>query len=105
MSTYDEIQAQIHRLQQEAMNLLEKEKSEVIKSLKAEIAKHHLTAKDLGLDSTKRGRKPGIKRANGIPNEAKYRGPNGETWTGFGRQPQWLHDALAKGKKKEDFAI
>jgi DNA-binding protein H-NS len=105
MSTYAEIQAQIQRLQQEAEDIRIKELSDVISNLKAQIAKFNLTAKDLGLDSAKRGRKPGAKRANGVPNEAKFKGPNGETWSGFGRQPQWLHDALAQGKKKEDFAI
>jgi DNA-binding protein H-NS len=105
MPTYDEIQAQIQRLQEEANHILLKEKAEVIQHLKAEIAKHNLSAKDLGLDNVKRGRKPGVKRTIGSPNEAKYRGPNGETWTGFGRQPHWMHEALASGKKKEDFAI
>lgn len=105
MATYAEIQAQIQRLQQEAEDMRLKELSDVILNLKAQIAKYNLTAKDLGLDSSKRSRKTGAKRSNGAPNEARYRGPNGETWSGFGRQPQWLHDALAQGKKKEDFAI
>jgi len=105
MSTYDEIQAQIQRLQEQAENIRIKELSDVISNLKAQIAKYNLTAKDLGLDTSKRGRKPGTKRSNGAPNEAKFRGPDGQTWSGFGRQPQWLHDAVAQGKKKEDFAI
>ena len=30
---------------------------------------------------------------------AKYRGPNGETWTGRGRQPKWV------GDNREDYLI
>ncbi|MBP0496472.1 H-NS family nucleoid-associated regulatory protein [Pararoseomonas indoligenes] len=36
---------------------------------------------------------------------AKYRGPEGETWTGRGRMPRWLTDAMHHGKTKEDFAV
>lgn len=36
----------------------------------------------------------------------KYRGPNGETWSGGrGRRPDWLIKALADGAKLENFAI
>lgn len=39
----------------------------------------------------------------------KYRDPHNpeNTWSGLGRQPQWLKDALADGsaKSKEDFLI
>jgi len=35
----------------------------------------------------------------------KYRGPNGDTWTGRGKRPRWLTGALAEGKKLEDFLI
>lgn len=31
--------------------------------------------------------------------EAKFRGPNGETWTGRGRQPRWI------GEDREKFRI
>jgi DNA-binding protein H-NS len=35
----------------------------------------------------------------------KYRGPNGETWTGRGMNPRWLTSALNEGKQLEDFLI
>lgn len=37
----------------------------------------------------------------------KYRNPSNEeeTWTGRGRKPTWLVNALAEGKELEDFAI
>jgi len=36
---------------------------------------------------------------------AKYRGPNGEEWSGRGPSPRWMKPYLAKGKTKEDFLI
>ena len=37
----------------------------------------------------------------------KYRHPENpeQTWTGRGRQPDWMKDALEKGQAKEDFLI
>ncbi|MGA7327060.1 MAG: H-NS histone family protein, partial [Rhodomicrobium sp.] len=39
------------------------------------------------------------------PQPAKYRGPNGEEWSGRGPSPRWMKPLLAKGKTKEDFLI
>ena len=51
----------------------------------------------------KRARKPrddiGVKRA------AKYRGPNGEEWSGRGRTPKWLAVLEAEGRGREEFLI
>jgi DNA-binding protein H-NS len=35
----------------------------------------------------------------------KYRSPNGETWSGRGRLPKWLHVAEAEGRNREEFKI
>ncbi len=51
----------------------------------------------------KRARKPrddiGAKRA------AKYRGPNGEEWSGRGRMPRWLAALEAEGQGREEFLV
>jgi DNA-binding protein H-NS len=36
---------------------------------------------------------------------ARYRGPNGEEWSGRGPAPRWMKPFLAKGKTKADFLI
>jgi DNA-binding protein H-NS len=38
---------------------------------------------------------------------AAYRNPcnSAETWTGRGRQPKWLREALARGMRLEDLTI
>lgn len=35
----------------------------------------------------------------------KYRSPEGQTWTGRGRTPAWLNEAIAAGASKESFAV
>ena len=36
---------------------------------------------------------------------AKYRGPNGETWSGRGLMPRWLSALVAQGQAKDSFLI
>src|SRR4051794_4349944 len=36
---------------------------------------------------------------------AKFRGPNGEEWSGRGRMPNWLVALEAEGRKREEFLI
>ncbi|MBP0444346.1 H-NS histone family protein [Roseomonas sp. SSH11] len=36
---------------------------------------------------------------------ARYRGPNGETWSGRGRMPKWLSAMEAEGRKREEFRL
>ncbi|MBF9028974.1 H-NS histone family protein [Rhodobacterales bacterium HKCCE3408] len=45
--------------------------------------------------------------ASGPKSAPKYANPSDpkQTWTGRGRQPGWVKDALAKGKKLEDMSI
>jgi DNA-binding protein H-NS len=39
------------------------------------------------------------------PQPPKYKGPNGELWSGKGPAPKWMKPLLAKGKTKADFLI
>lgn len=50
---------------------------------------------------------PRTKMRSGRKVEAKYQNPNdtSQTWTGRGRQPRWLTEAMANGKKPDDFLI
>jgi len=102
MATYAEIQSQILRLQQEAETLRKNEIAAVIADIKDKIQQFGLSARDLGLDGApKRGRKA---RTRDGGSAVRFVGPEGQTWSGYGRQPQWLRDGLAAGKTKSDFA-
>lgn len=39
------------------------------------------------------------------PVAIRYRSSDGQTWTGRGRTPTWLSDAIANGASKDDFAV
>lgn len=41
----------------------------------------------------------------GKPVAVKFRGPDDATWSGRGRMPKWLTEAIERGKSKEDFAV
>jgi DNA-binding protein H-NS len=42
-----------------------------------------------------------------VGQKAKYRNPDypDQTWSGTGRKPTWLVEALSSGKTLEDFAV
>jgi len=47
------------------------------------------------------------KGGSGTKVEAQYQNPSdsSQTWTGRGRQPKWIAEGIAGGKKLEDFKI
>jgi DNA-binding protein H-NS len=101
-ATYLELKAKAEKLLAEAEELRIVEINEVVADIKEKIEAYGLTAQDLGFGgSTRKTRAPAAKKT-----AVRYRGPNGETWSGGrGRKPRWVTEALAKGKKLEDFEI
>lgn len=93
MATYKEIQAQIAELQAQAEKARKEELDSAITQIKALMAQHGITIKDLqGVN--KKDRKTSTVKV-------KYRDPvSGNEWTGRGRSPTWLKD-----KNKDDFAV
>jgi DNA-binding protein H-NS len=65
-----------------------------------------VSVEDLLADSKKKA-KGGASETKGEKVRPQYRNPNDseQTWTGRGRQPKWVVEALAQGKKMEDFRI
>lgn len=105
MATYLELRARGEKLLAEAEELRVKELNDVIEDIKEKIKAHGLSAQDLGFSGGGATRR---KRSGGAAAKAavKYRGPNGETWSGGrGRKPRWVAEALAAGKKIEQFAV
>ena len=108
MATYLELKEQAEKLLAQAEELRVKERSEAIADIKQKIQAYGLSAQDLGLTTgggatRGRARKAAKPAAGG---SAKYRGPNGETYAGGrGQKPKWLKEALAQGKRLEDFEV
>jgi DNA-binding protein H-NS len=105
MSTYSDVKAQIAKLEKQAADLFKKEVASVITKIRTLIKEYGLTAADLGLTGkairvtkTKTSAKPA-----GVP---KYRDPvSGKTWTGHGKAPAFITEAVKKGKSRDDFLI
>ncbi|AOY95299.1 endonuclease [Cupriavidus sp. USMAA2-4] len=100
MATYQEIVQQINALQKQAEEIKAREQAAVIADIRQKIEQYGLTADDLGF-----GAKPvaGKKASRKVP--VRYRDNAGNTWTGRGKRPGWLTQALAAGKQVEDFLI
>lgn len=110
--TYDQIQRQIAQLQAEAEKLRRQEMSEVIARIRTAIDHYGITAADLGLVGEAKAKRavPRKRKASGKPAlkgaaTVMYRDEAGNSWVGRGRRPQWLRDALAAGRKLEDFKV
>lgn len=107
MATYLELKAQAEKLLAEAEQMRQQETQQAIDDIKAKMKAFGLTPADLGFAGGAGTRAPRAKKAGGAAKPAgvvKYRGPNGETWSGGrGRKPQWVVQLLAAGKNIEDF--
>ena len=112
-----DIQMQIEKLQKQASEIKDREFDKTVQDIREKMKAFGITVKDLqAAPAGRKGRgkaavaaKPkasGAKsKAAGAVVAAKYRGPNGETWSGRGLTPRWLSALLAQGKTKQDFAI
>ncbi|RYF13918.1 MAG: H-NS histone family protein [Comamonadaceae bacterium] len=104
VATYLELKEQAEKLLAEAERMREQEIADAIDDIKRKIELYGLTAADLGFARNGPGNSGRGKAAAKSP--AKYRGPNGETWSGGrGRKPQWVVEALKEGRNLEDFAV
>jgi len=121
MTNLIDIQGQIEKLQKQAAEIKSKEFSATVRDIQAKMQAFGITMKDLqsgkgakgSKGAAKAGRAAKVKaikvpkagRKVGQPVAAKYRGPNGETWSGRGLTPKWLTSLIAQGQAKESFAV
>lgn len=106
-SSYSEIQKKIAALQKEADAVLAKEVVGVVERIRVAIAHYGLTPEQL-FGKTTTARK--TERVAKVLTQKKqgritYSDGLGNTWGGWGKRPTWLRDALAAGRKLEDFQV
>ena len=115
MSKLIDLQSQIANLQKQAEEIRAKEFEATIIEIRQKMAAFGITIKDLqtAKGKSKPGRKakaaaadkPAKTRKASVAVAAKYRGPNGETWSGRGLTPKWLASLVAQGNTKEQYLI
>ena len=78
-----------------------RERKEALEAAERAAAEYGFELSELSDESGRR------KSAKGPKAKAKYRNPQDltQTWTGRGRKPQWIHDALAAGTDISDLEI
>ncbi len=118
MNDLIDIQTQIQKLQMQANEIKAKEFDSTVRDILAKMQAFGSTVKDLQSVKPSKAGKAG-RRMGGVasakapktskpaknPVAAKYRGPNGETWSGRGLTPRWLSTLIAQGQSRESFAI
>lgn len=123
MSNLIDIQSQIEKLQKQASEIKAKEFHSTVQDILSKMQAFGITVKDLqGARLGKAGKagkagrgRPATKgttakvakpaKKAGVPVAAKYRGPNGETWSGRGLTPKWLATLVAAGQSRDTFLI
>ena len=119
MNNLVDIQIQIQKLQKQASEIRDREFDKTVQEILSKMQAFGITVKDLQTAASAGGKKGrgkaaasaqskavvAKKKKSGAVVAAKYRGPNGEAWSGRGLTPRWLASLLAQGKTKEDFAI
>jgi DNA-binding protein H-NS len=119
MSNLVDLQSQIEKLQKQADHIKAKEFQSTVREIKEKMRAFGITVKDLAsaktpaadkssapTDGRKKRSPNGTRKAKPASTVApKYRGPDGQTWTGRGLTPRWLNALAANGQPKEQFLI
>ena len=102
MNDLIEIQNQIEKLQKQASEIRAQEFDKTVQDILVKMTAYGITLKDLDVvkGRVRKAAPTGSKSA-----AAKFKGPNGETWSGRGLTPRWLSALVAQGRSKEEFAI
>ena len=115
MNNLIDIQLQIEKLQKHAADIRTRELDKTIQDILVKMQAFGITNKDLQSYKLGTKGKKGVtskKRNNATATVStlktvapKFRGNNGEVWSGRGLTPRWLATLIKQGRKKEEFAI
>lgn len=89
----------------------EKSREKALRRILGEMQRHDLTLLDLRKALGSTGKRPARKKAGakvpvtGAKVPVKYQDGQGNTWSGRGREPRWLTEAIANGRARSDFAV
>lgn len=92
MAEYAALITQIATLQQQAATMLPRIKARAAAAVRAIMAENGLTPEQLLATPKKQYQPRNADHPDG-PLPARYRHPDGRTWSGMGRAPSWVTDA------------
>ncbi len=130
MNNLIEIQSQIEKLTKQASDIKAREFDKTVQEIAAKMNAFGISLKNLqqalggkrrqvkGRASNANAKAGGLAKTTGRKSiaksksksvgtvvAAKFRGPNGESWSGRGLMPRWLSALVAQGQAKENFAV
>ena len=114
MNELVKLRQQIADMEKQALELQKKNRPDVLAELRELMNAYGITAEELSRPASKTARpkavpakaaSPSKGKKPAAPSPAKYRGPQGQTWTGHGTAPKWLNELVAGGKTRDDFLI
>jgi DNA-binding protein H-NS len=101
--TAQELVAHISEAQAKLREKQEAAKTALREKWKAEAAEAGLSIDAVMPGLASHGATRGKRSETGGSLPVKFRGPNGETWSGRGKLPKWLQTMEAEGRKRDDF--
>lgn len=123
MKSLVDLQSEIENLQKQAAEIRSKQYRKTVADIVATMRAFGITLEELrkafgkkpagrakATQPAKSGRKAKAPKPAGPakarkPVPVKFRGPNGETWTGRGKQPTWLRTLVEGGRKADEFKV
>jgi len=118
MTNLADIQSQIDKLQKQADDIKTRDFDKTVADILVKMKAFGITIKDLTPGQRRRVKSKASVRPKVFskgatttalrptgPVAAKFRGPNGETWSGRGLTPRWMAALVAQGQPKENFAV
>jgi len=114
MNDLVKLRQQIAEMEKQASELQKKNRTAVLAELREQMAAYGITPEELSRPPAKARPKAPQPKPVGSPAKGKkpvvalpvkYRGPEGQEWSGRGTVPKWLKDLLVDGKTREDFLI
>lgn len=114
MNNLVDIQSQINALQKQATEIKMRDFDSTVNEIRTMMQLFGITFKDItALPRKQKKTKEGAEVVKSKPApsttgktlEPKYRGPEGQAWSGRGLTPKWLATLMNLGAKREDFLI
>ena len=114
MNELIQLRQKISEMEKQAAELQKKNRPAVLAELRQQMAAYGITAEELSRPAARaakprgplaRAASPAKAKKPAVPSPMKYRGPEGQGWTGRGTAPRWLNDLVAAGQTREDFLI